>query len=355
MDFTQKTYEAILAELLSNIPGDQLSIEGSLIHAALAPAALEFADEYSYIKYVYEQISVATATSPILDNLTEQYGVSRLPPTYATRRGEFYDISGNLVDVPIGSRYSLDAVNFVVEERAGDGTYIMMSEESGKSGNYPVGQMQQLQFTDGVARAMVTDIIIAGEDRESDSALRERYYEYLANYAQDGNVNQYQKWVSQFSGIGRAKIIPLRNGTNTVKVSILDVDNKKASTALIKSFQDYLDPNSEGLGNGVAPIGAIVTVSTAAEKAINISANIEIVSGFALDTVKANVTDALTKYFSESSYKKSKVFYMDVGSAILGTEGVYAISDLRVNNGIIDIALEDEEIGKIGTLTITGV
>ena len=45
-------------------------------------------------------------------------------------------------------------------------------------------------------------------------------------------------------------------GVNTVDVVIADNAGQPASPALVKSVQDYIDPDSEGAGRGQAPIGA---------------------------------------------------------------------------------------------------
>lgn len=104
-----------------------------------------------------------------------------------------------------------------------------------------------------------------------------------------------------------------------------------------------------GMGNGVAPIGAFVTVTTATEKAMNITARLTIASGYSSDTVEQAVSTVLTEYFASIAYKKSLISYMNVGAAILAVDGVAAIANLTVNSDTVDIYLGNEEIPVLGT------
>lgn len=48
---------------------------------------------------------------------TADFGVNRQAATRAKRLGKFYGSSGAAMDVPIGSRFSADSVNYIVRER----------------------------------------------------------------------------------------------------------------------------------------------------------------------------------------------------------------------------------------------
>ena len=119
---------------------------------------------------------------------------------------------------------------------------------------------------------------------------------------------------------------------------------------MIDEFQNYLDPNSEGMGNGIAPIGAKVTVTTATEKPINVSATVTLKSGYS-DT--SLITKAVSDYLASISYEKSVVAYLNIGSVILNVDGVESVNNLTLNDAISDISLNNEEIPVIGTATWT--
>ena len=355
-EFTQSV---ILDRLLSRVPEGLDKREGSIIYDALAPAAWEISQCYRLLFSAVTESFIATAEGGALDLRVEEMGLERLTASKTIRKGVFTDTSGNPLPVSIGARFTtMDAEksqNFIVLSEIEAGAYRLEAETAGKVGNEYVGVLSPITHIEGLGAATITDVLIQGEDAESDESLRARYFEYIKSNLQDGNAAQYYTWASEYPGIGKSKVFPLWNGANTVKISILDADNTVASNDLIADFQKYLDPGCKGLGNGVAPIGAKVTVATATEKTVDISASISVVEGYLFSDVKSNIETALTKFFADIAYQSEAVFLMSVGAEILNTEGVAYATDLKLNNTQSDIALGVNEIGAIGTITFTEV
>ncbi|HAK43877.1 MAG TPA: hypothetical protein DCM59_15715 [Clostridium sp.] len=171
----------------------------------------------------------------------------------------------------------------------------------------------------------------------------------VINTESDGNVAQYLKWASQFDGVGATKIFPLAFGPNTVKVSITDSSNHKASSELIKTFQEYLDPEKQGLGNGKAPIGAKVTVVTGNELNINIKGKVVLQTGHSVVT---GAEEAIKKYFSSITYKESRISYISVASMLLAVEGIAEVRELIINGAAADITLGNEDIPILVSLNL---
>lgn len=109
-----------------------------------------------------------------------------------------------------------------------------------------------------------------------------------------------------------------------------------------------------GMGNGVAPIGAFVTVSTATERVINVAANVKLADGYS-EINMPDIETELTKFFSNVAYDKNVLSFMSVGAAILDVPGVDFVSNLTINGVSEDIALADEEIPVMGEGTWTVV
>ena len=350
MAYESQTYETILSRMMGRVSEQYPNLdtrEGSILFNALAPAALELAIMYTELDNVLKESFVNTASREYILIGCEQMGmdVSVFDASAGVHKGEFD------VEVPIGSRWNCDLYNYTVTEYLGlDGgyhTYKMDCDTVGTAPNNQTGDLTPITETPtGLTYARVTECLVEGENETSDEDVRTAYYEFVNSVATDGNVAQYKRWCSEYEGIGNAKIFPLWNGDNTVKVSILSVSNTKASDLLIQEFQEYLDPGSNGMGDGIAPIGAFVTVTTAEEVGINITATVTMKAGYS-DTTKIN--DALTNYFGSIAYEKSQVAYMNIGAVILGVEGVESISNLTVNGGTSDITLSMEQIPVLGT------
>ena len=354
MAYESQTYEAILARMIARVTNKYPNLdnrEGSLIFDALAPAALELAIAYTELDNCRNESFVNTASREYILIACEQMGIdtSVFEASVGVHKGIFD------TQVQIGSRWNCDLYNFVVTSYIGleDGyhAYRMDCETEGTAPNNQTGDLTPItDAPSNLSYAKVTECLIEGENETPDEDIKTAYYEFVNSTATDGNVGQYQRWCDDYEGIGNSKVIPQWDGANTVKVSILSASNRAASDELIAEFQEYLDPGTTGMGDGVAPIGAFVTVTTATELPINISANVIMKSGY---TDTSTINEALTKHFGETAYVKSQVSYMTIGAVILGATGVDSIGDLTVNGGTADIILEDEQIPVLGTTNWT--
>lgn len=373
MAYESMTYELILNRMMKRVSEKYPNLdtrEGSIIFNALAPAAIELAIMYTELDNVLGESFVDTASRDYLLIKCKESGidVEQFEATYSVHKGMFD------VEVPIGSRWNCDIYNYVVTEFIGMETeqievfddeeelttepveyyvYRLDCENEGTSPNNQVGDLTPItEYPSGLGFAQITECLIEGEEEKTDDEIREKYYTYLGNNDVDGNIAQYKKWCDLYDGIGNCKIFPLWNGNNTVKVSILSTLNDVASEMLINDFQNYLDPNCEGMGNGVAPIGSFVTVSTATEVPIDITADVKLKDGYDDITM---IDSAIEEYLRSISYEKLQVAYMNVGATILNIEGIESVSNLKLNGGISDIILNEEEIPTIGTVAWTVV
>jgi uncharacterized phage protein gp47/JayE len=350
MAYENLTYEVILNRMINRVPEKYPNLdtrEGSIIFNALASAAVELAIAYIEVDNVLRESFVKTASREYLLQACEQMGINTemFSASAGVHRGEFN------VEVPIGSRWNCDLYNYVVTEYVGveENAYVYMlkCETPGTSPNNITGDLTAISdIPDGLSNATLTDCLIEGENETSDEDIRAYYTEYVNSTVDDGNVKQYERWCNEYDGIGRSKIFPLWNGNNTVKVSILSSSNQVASQELIDEFQEYLDPGTTGMGNGVAPIGSFVTVTTATERPITVDATVKFKSGYSDTGV---IDEALSKYFAEIAYDKTLVSYLSIGATILNIEGVESVSNLKVNNGTADVTLGNEEIPVLST------
>lgn len=370
MAYENMEYEVILNRMLDRVLISHPDIdtrEGSLIYNALAPAALELAIMYTELDNVLNESFVATASTDYLLRKCEEVGIDLtiFDATYSEHEAHFN------VEVPIGTRWNCDIFNYEVIEYLGDYTisetpdegvtdpdevynelmyrYKLRCETGGSEPNSVLGDLTPIDYTPtDLYYAKLTECLYYGEDDAGDDRIRESYINKVKNVNNDGNLAQYEIWCEEYPGIGNYKITPLWNGVNTVKVSILNSENELASETLVNSFQEYLDPGIKGMGDGVAPIGAFVTVTTATELPLDITATVTLDTGYSDTSI---INEGLTKYFKEIAYKRDIISYMQIGSAILDIEGVAFITNLKVNGSTNDITLSGEQIPVLGTTT----
>lgn len=348
------TKDEIMARMLALIPPEIDKSEGSFIWDALAPMAIELAQAYEEIALAKEQSFVGTATGTYLDRGTSERGVNRLPASYAvgvvTLTGTPGTVlaSGIVLATVNGTLFETTAEATIGAE--GTTTVPIKAIVAGASGLVSAGTITVIPVSvAGLTAVNNSAATYGGENEETDDELRARYFaEISSQRAQDDNVAQYAKWAEEFSGIGRARIFPLWNGANTVKVSILDVNNMVASQGLVDSFQEYLDPGAQGLGNGVAPIGAIVTVTTATVVSLNIALTVVLTEGY---TEPTGVQDAIESYFADIAYNKNTVSYLGLAAQVLSVPSVDQLKSITINSGTADISLGAEEIPVLGTFS----
>lgn len=357
--YESMTYEVILNRMMERVKTDYPNLdyrEGSMIFNALASAAVEMTIMYAELDDTRNETFVQTATREYILMGCRDMGmdVSRFEATNSIHLGKFD------VEVSLGSRWNHDLYNYEVVEYVGSSagsngrtiySYRMRCETPGTSPNTITGDLTPIDATpNNLTYAVITECLIEGENESSDEEIRAAYYDYIDSTTSDGNVGQYKQWCSEYDGIGKYKIFPLWKGDNTVKVSILSASNGVASQDLITQFQEYLDPGIEGMGNGVAPIGAFVTVSTATEVPLDISGTITMKKGYSNTD---SVDTAIRNYLESIAYTKNQVAYMTLGAAILAVEGVESINNLLVKDGMVDIALGNEEIPVLGVTNWT--
>lgn len=368
MAYENMTYENILDRMLDRITTNYPNVdtrEGSMVYNACAAAAVELAILYTDLDNVRNESFVETASREYKLMGCRDVGIDTtiFDATYGVFRGEFN------VQVPIGSRWNQDEYNFQVIEFIEQDTnyfYRLRCETAGSEPNISIGNLTPISnVPTGLTLARITECLIMGEDEASDEYINEYYNSFVNNDYGDGNLAQYELWCQNYTGIGNYRVLPLWNGVNTVKVSILAVDNTAAAEDLISEFQNYLDPptatindtttdptypQGRGMGNGVAPIGAIVTVNTATEKPLTILCTGVLKEGYSEAT---GAEEAIVEYLSSIAYEKSAVSYMSIGAAILSAESVDSIVSLTINGETTDITLADNEIGVLSQFTFT--
>ncbi len=226
----------------------------------------------------------------------------------------------------------------------------------GIEGNVPKGLINVIPTTiQGIVSVTNEEAFTNGYEDESKEDLLQRYYDDIQKPVTSGNIYHYIKWALEVTGVGNAKVKPLWNGDNTVKVVILDSNKNIPSPDLIKAVQDYIDPDSKGLGLGQAPIGAYCTVCGAIPKKLKIQNKIKLKSGIEKAEVINNIRTAIEEYLKTAAFDESVKYisYSRIGSLIMNAEGVYDYDskDFLVNDDIDNIVLLDnDEITEVAVL-----
>ena len=363
-----KSYQEILNEVLNNAPPGIDTRQGSIYYDSIAGICLTIARLYTDIE---TQGRLVTVVRAIGDELTEkalEYGITRHPATPAK-----YHFSYEGEKPPIGERFYNDDSYFILMY-SDDGYYYLQAEVAGttpliSSGTaaIPVNEIA------GMTAATFGELIESGTEEENDDNLRSRVQEKIAGPAENGNKQHYKSWCESIDGIGHARIYPLWNGPNTVKAVLIDSSGRACSSEKVAEVQKYIDPATkgytanvdgytytvgDGLGEGVANLGAHFTAVSARELNINISFTAVLASGYTKDLAISQVKAALTTHLENlalnvASAKNVIIRAARIGAIIIEQESILDYSNLTINGNTSNIVPGDDSIPVLGEVTIS--
>ncbi|BBH19837.1 phage tail protein [Paenibacillus baekrokdamisoli] len=354
--YESQTFSAILQRMLDSVPSDVDKREGSIIYDALAPAAQMLAETYIEMAINNNLSHAQTSSGAELRKRGEDFGITAKLATAAVREGSFKDASNASFDVPIGSRFSAGELTFVVSEKIAIGTFKLVCETSGEVGNLPSGAMLPIEYISGLATATLLGLLLPGTNDETDDDYRKRFLEQVRTPPTSGNRAAYRTWALEVPGVGDAYVIPTWNGPNTVKVFVLGVDRQPATPSVVKAVKDYIDPAiglGEGMGEGVAPAGALTTVVAAPGVQVNVTATVVLSGSQTLAQVKMDFERALTLHLAGIAYSEDRnVKYARIGTLLLDTTGVADYAGLEVNGGTGNVTVSEGSVAVKGTVII---
>lgn len=357
--YETQTYDVILQRMLGRVSNNVDKRSGSIIYDALAPAAAEMAQMYMELD-INQRLSYAdTATGEFLDRRTSEFGINRESATKARRKGLFYAGGDVPMNVPVGSRYSANDLDYTVISKIVTGQWLLECETAGVVGNQEFGVLLPIEYVDGLARAELADVLVPGEDAETDDALRERYIAAVNDQPFGGNVSDYKQHINTIDGVGGVKVFPVWNGGGTVKCTIIASDYGVPSLTLIDEVQTVIDPLvNSGQGIGLAPIGHEVTITGAAESAINVSAVLTLGTGVTLGQVQSDVEDVVSAYLLllRQAWDDDLALIVRIAqieSRILTVSGVVDVRDTLINGAATNVSLTDQQIPILGVVALS--
>ncbi len=359
--FEAYTYEQLLADVLANAPQEIDTRQGSIFYDAVSGILLKVAKLYTDLDLIVEMCSVATATDEALDVRAGEYGVYRLA---ATRAKYLVEFEGKMPK--IGERFYTDGQYFVLQQDIKASVYYLEAEVAGSAGNdiYSGTAAVPVNNIEGLEAATFGLLYDSGSDAENDDSLRLRVQEKIAGPAVNGNQQHYKTWCESIDGVGRARILPLWQGPNTVKAVLIDGEGKPCGPLKVAEVQEYIDPATkgytvtvdgktyivgDGLGEGVANLGAHFTAAGAAPLLVNVSFAAELAAGATKEAAKLEVAEAVEAYFKQLVLETAEdvavvVRISAVGAILSGLQSIVDYRELQLNGAVLNILLGDDDV-----------
>lgn len=369
--FEDKTYEKLLEEALATAPPGVDVRQGSIFYDAVASNCFQIAKYYADLRTAFDLVSLTTAVDEYLDQKGAEYGVYRNNATSAC-----YQFSYTGSQPALGERFFAEGKYFKL--RQGDSVpRFLESETVGTDDNNIIAGTLAMPVNNlrGLTSSAFGNLLEPGIDTENDEDFRQRIREKVAGPAENGNRQHYKTWCEEVSGVGRARIIPLFAGENTVMGVISSAEGTPATEAVVERVQEYIDPIAkglsvqyegqailmgDGLGNGVANIGAHFAAVSAIALPITVSFSAELASGFTLDDAKAEASKVMTAYLKDLALDTPDnenviVRLSTVGALLYALESIIDYTDLAFNGASANVEVSGRQVAVLEGVIINAI
>lgn len=352
--YEEKTYENIMADMMADVPDGVDTSEGSLIYNSCAKCAMALEEFYGNLGDVYDNIEVDTQDLDHLIDGGAESGCPIIEATAATFSAQFniaLDAATRLEAPDTDLTYYIlectDATNHI---------YTIESEDPGTEANSYIGEVEPIEYVDGFENGVILSLLTAGEDQEDEEAFRQRRIAYYQTKPFAGNRAYYVSKIDKLSGVGGCKVSRITASDKTVRAVIIGSDYKAPSASVVSAVQEAVDPSS-GSGDGIAPIGASVSVSGCASTTINIALALTFSAGITFADVQQMIADAVNTYFTEigKSWEASTtaltVRVSQIEIRLLEIEGIVDVTSVALNGTEANLTLSDNTLPLIGEIT----
>jgi uncharacterized phage protein gp47/JayE len=362
---TEQTEDNIMKRMLKVLPPDLDKSEGSFIWDSNAPSAYMLAEAATWAQEVLRRGFASTTFGTYLDLRCEERGITRRAAVKAVGQIEFTGVEGT--QIPAGTRVATPAdvitntssvefetIEAVVVGATGRVTAQVKAIEAGRNGLVPAHSIDVMVTpVKGVSGVNNPAVTTGGADVESDESLLERFFLKVRSPGSSGNKANYMQWALDVAGVGGVQVLPLWNGPKTVKVVLIDPEKKRAPSAeVVEAVQQYIDP-VQGTGEGMAPIGAEVTVVAAEEVPINISVKLTLANNATLEVVKALMIKGTQDYLKQLAFKDRLVRYTRIAAILLDIPPIIDFSELTINSlSDTNIEMQLGQVAVLGTVNV---
>lgn len=348
--YEKETYDDILERMLNRTPETMDTRESSFLYNAIAPVAIELQNMYIALENIRNITFFDTADREGKYQRCKERGIDTTQFD-ATCSICVLEITPEDVNVPVGTRFNYNAINFVVTDKVNNGEYYVRCEEPGIGGNV-IGDVSPVDYIAGLMTAKITSIYRYGEDEADEEEIDKIYYASLNSQAFGGNKADYLEKMKKIAGVGGVKVYTAAEwmGGGTVKLVFSTSANTKPSASFVSDIQNMIDPvTNQGAGYGIAPIGHTVTVVGVDVTTVDILFDVVLQEGYVWEDIKGYVEQTIDTYFERlnsewDSVDNIIVRVSQIETRILEIPGVIDVSNVSINGKHSNLTVDNNSI-----------
>ena len=347
-----KTVDEIYGELaaaFAGATGQTVGQDGDMAVRLYAVAAQVYA-LYVQADWTARQCFPQTAEGEYLDQHAFLRGLERKEATRAVGTIRFHvdQEGGTDLTIPTGTVcMTAGLVRFETTEaavlRAGS-LYVDVparAVEAGAAGNAAAGTILTMAVAPvGVNRCSNPEGFTGGTDREDDETLRKRVLETYRRLPNGANAAFYEQGALSFPEVAAAAVLPKKRGVGTVDV-VVSTAAGSPEEELLEQLTAYFQERRE--------IAVDVQVLAPKEKTVDVSVTVAAKEGSAAAGVRTAVEQALRSWFNGGLLGQD-VLRARLGAVVFGVEGV---ENYDLTDPAEDVAVKQDELPKLGSLSVT--
>jgi uncharacterized phage protein gp47/JayE len=268
---------------------------------------------------------------------------------YHVYRGVRASLNYHLMMLGTVTTYVDDGTAVLGLTRPPTNTADIQAVDVGEHANVPISSVTELLSpVVGVSAVLNPSATSGGADVETDEAFRVRLMIELGAPQGGGTIADYERWGLAYPAVGFVTVIPVWAGAGTVKLVLTDPDNNPVSSAVLSQVQNDLDPVAQK-GEGLAPIGAGVTVDTPVSVPITVAGVLVLADGYSLDgfegniAVRLDVEDAIRAYINALP-PGADVVIAHAEATVFAVDGVVDVTTFTLNGTTSNIAISSSQV-----------
>ena len=351
--FEDQTVESIKAEMLTDAAAAYPGVstrEGSFLDVMAGPFAAQTWRSLQMLNAVVPIAFPDESSGGYIDLAAAPYGITRAEGARATAPVTLTGKPGT--EVAKGTAFlTADGLVFLLTaaarlDGAGSARGTVEAEAVGTAYNVDPGALVRMYANVPGLEGYESGRAEGGVDPESDASLMGRLDARRGEAPTSNNEAYYRQLALDIpgGGVGAAKVFRATPGPGGVLVVIAGPELGPVDEAVTARCGAYIQEQHI--------IGASVAVQSARGRDIDVGAVLTLAEGAALQAVTDTFRGLLREYLRSVAFAKSVVSYNQIHSRLMDVEGVVDFSGLTVNGGVVNVALEQDQVPVVGRVAL---